>query len=46
MEKALEVLRQAIQDAEEFGMVRTEDGTVITGAVLSEHGIVLVTETD
>ncbi|WP_277871996.1 hypothetical protein [Enterovibrio norvegicus] len=44
MEQALEALRQAIQDAEEFGLVRTEDGTVITGAMPSEDGIVLVRE--
>ncbi|WP_256549390.1 hypothetical protein [Photobacterium sp. CCB-ST2H9] len=44
MENALEALRDAIQEAEAFGVVRTEDGTPITGAVSSEHGIVLVTE--
>lgn len=41
MEKALEDLRAAIQNAEQFGLVRTENGTVITGAIESEHGIVL-----
>ncbi|AGG58146.1 hypothetical protein AB4453_11110 [Vibrio atlanticus] len=39
---ALEVLRDAIQNAEQFGLVRTENGKVITGAVDSEHGFVLV----
>ena len=34
-------LRYAIQEAEQFGMVRTVNGKVITGAVASEHGIVL-----
>ncbi|OXX29104.1 hypothetical protein [Vibrio sp. V08_P9A1T1] len=42
MKKVLEALRTAIQDAEEFGLVRTENGTVITGAMESEHGIMLV----
>ncbi|MBJ4025538.1 hypothetical protein JGD41_23970, partial [Salmonella enterica subsp. enterica serovar Derby] len=37
-------LREAIQAAEEFGLVRTEDGQVITGAQLSEHGVILVKE--
>ena len=40
-EQALENLRVAIQDAEQFGLVRTENGQVITGAVKSENGIVL-----
>lgn len=40
----LERLRDAIQGAEELGLVRTEDGTVITGAVKSDDGIVLVRE--
>lgn len=44
IEETLEALRAAIQDAEQFGLVRTEDGKVITGAVESEHGIVLVAE--
>jgi len=34
-------LREAIQDAEEYGLVRTENGQVLTGAVESEHGVVL-----
>lgn len=34
-------LRVAIQDAEPFGLVRTENGQVITGASESEQGIVL-----
>ena len=45
MKKALEQLRKAIQNAEQFGLVRTESGQVITGAVESENGIVL-TEDD
>lgn len=44
MNEALEALRTAIQNAEKFGLVRTENGTVVTGAVGSEHGIVLVNE--
>ncbi|MBV7264356.1 hypothetical protein KCG43_20300 [Photobacterium sp. WH24] len=44
MDKALEALRVAIQNAEEYGLVRTEDGAVITGAVASENGFVLVRE--
>jgi hypothetical protein len=39
--KALEDLRVAIQNAEQFGLVRTENGQVITGAIDSENGIVL-----
>ncbi|MCA2497800.1 hypothetical protein ACXIUH_08865 [Vibrio parahaemolyticus] len=38
---ALENLRDAIQQAEQFGLVRTESGQVITGAVSSDDGIVL-----
>ncbi len=34
-------LRVAIQEAEPYGLVRTENGQVITGAVESDHGIVL-----
>jgi len=34
-------LREAIQDAEAYGLVRTENGLVILGAVDSEHGFVL-----
>lgn len=37
----LENLRQAIQDAEEFGIVRTESGQVITGAVFLDGSVVL-----
>ena len=39
--KVLEDLRVAIQNAEQFGLVRTESGQVITGAIDSEDGIVL-----
>lgn len=41
---AVLALRNAIQVAEEFGLVRTESGQVITGANVSENGIVLVKE--
>ncbi|EKO3922815.1 hypothetical protein GCS56_000032 [Vibrio metschnikovii] len=40
--KAVEELRIAIQNAEQFGLVRTEDGSVITGAIEAEFGIMLV----
>ncbi|EQB9053815.1 hypothetical protein ACYVOS_003699 [Vibrio cholerae] len=43
-EHALEVLRDAIQNAEQFGLVRAENGQVITGAIDSEDGFVLVEE--
>ncbi|ELI1839011.1 hypothetical protein RQV73_001678 [Vibrio fluvialis] len=43
-QKAMELLRDAIQNAEQFGLVRTESGQVITGAIDSENGIVLVEE--
>ncbi|MGR5465305.1 hypothetical protein ACPV5G_20420 [Photobacterium damselae] len=35
-------LREAIQAAEPFGLVRTMNGGVITGAIDSEHGVILV----
>ncbi|EJL6536061.1 3'-5' exoribonuclease [Vibrio cholerae] len=38
----VESMRIAIQSAEELGLVRTEDGTVITGAIETECGLVLV----
>ncbi|EID4424909.1 hypothetical protein LBY41_003178 [Vibrio vulnificus] len=41
---ALEALRDAIQNAEQFGLVRTDDGKVITGAKDSGQGFVLVEE--
>ena len=41
MDIVLENLRQAIQDAEKFGLLRTENGHVITGAVESPDGIIL-----
>jgi hypothetical protein len=44
-EKRKEVLlklRQAIQDAEFYGLVRTENGLVILGALDSEYGFILV----
>lgn len=40
----VESVREAIQMAEELGQVRTEDGTVITGAIETATGIVLVKE--
>ena len=40
----VEKVRVAIQEAEELGLVRTEDGTVITGAIDTPDGIVLVKE--
>ncbi|ELE2164745.1 hypothetical protein RC856_001422 [Vibrio fluvialis] len=43
-QKALELLRNAIQNAEQFGLVRIENGQVITGAVDSENGFVLIEE--
>ncbi|WP_417585324.1 hypothetical protein [Nitrincola sp.] len=46
MQKAVEALREAIQEAEQFGLVRTEDGSVITGAVATEHGVMLVEDGD
>jgi hypothetical protein len=39
--EVIERLRGAIQDAEQFGLVRTEADCVITGAIESEHGIIL-----
>lgn len=41
MSAALEAIRAAIQGAEAFGLVRTEDGSVITGAIATEFGVVL-----
>ncbi|CAH0531858.1 hypothetical protein CTH30272_04106 [Allocatenococcus thiocycli] len=41
LKAVLENLRDAIQQAEQFGLLRTESGQVITGAVSSEDGIVL-----
>ncbi|EJC6931189.1 hypothetical protein [Vibrio parahaemolyticus] len=43
-ELALMRLREAIQEAEVFGLVRTESGQVITGAVITDDGVVLVEE--
>ncbi|WP_243032989.1 hypothetical protein [Vibrio cincinnatiensis] len=43
-EHALETLRDAIQNAEQFGLVRTESGQLITGAIDSESGFVLIEE--
>ncbi|CAH0528294.1 hypothetical protein CTH30272_01969 [Allocatenococcus thiocycli] len=43
-EQVLMRLREAIQEAEVFGLVRTESGQVITGAVITDDGVVLVEE--
>ncbi|EIY4766820.1 hypothetical protein MM188_003202 [Vibrio cholerae] len=42
--KILDSLRQAIQDAEQYGQVRTENGDVITGAAWTPNGLILVKE--
>lgn len=39
--RAVMGLREAIQDAEPYGLVRTESGQALTGAIESEHGVVL-----
>ncbi len=44
MNTVLENLRVAIQEAEAFGLVRTESGQVITGAVEAEGSVVLTEE--
>lgn len=36
-EELLEVIRNAIQEAEDYGLCRFEDGTVITGAKWDEE---------
>ncbi|SHO57876.1 hypothetical protein [Vibrio quintilis] len=41
IKQVVENLREAIQQAEQFGLVRTENGQVITGAIVSENSIVL-----
>lgn len=42
---ALEALRNAVQQAEAFGMVYTSHGELITGAVIDDNGaIILVSE--
>lgn len=35
-------LRQAIQEAEEYGLVCTEDGTVITSAIVGQSGSIVL----
>ena len=40
-EDVLHDLREAIQNAEQFGLVRTENGQVVKGAIDSEDGIIL-----
>lgn len=42
VQEAAILLREAIQAVESFGLVRTQDGSVVTGALASEHGVVLV----
>lgn len=44
LDKVTMNMREAILAAEEFGVVRTQDGSVITGALASEHGVMLVKE--
>ncbi|HGF7190609.1 TPA: hypothetical protein AB5F24_000945 [Vibrio cholerae] len=44
--QALMQLREAIQDAEQFGLLRTQDGKVITGALDNELGFELVGDED
>lgn len=39
----VEKLREAIQEAEEYGLVRTEDDTVITGAIIGKSGSIILT---
>ena len=41
-QEALENLREAIQIAEDYGMVWSDDSGKVTGAVDSEHGFILV----
>jgi hypothetical protein len=41
VDKVLENIRLAIQEAENFGLVRTESGQVITGAIESPDGVIL-----
>ena len=43
-QEVLENLRDAIQQAEQFGLLRTENDEVITGAIDSIHGLILVRE--
>lgn len=42
IEKVIENLRDAIQQAEQFGLVRTECGAVITDAIVSDNSVVLI----
>lgn len=41
---ALEALRDAIQVSKEFGLLRTADGIVVTGAIDNENGFTLVNQ--
>ncbi|AUG88386.1 hypothetical protein PQC39_gp022 [Vibrio phage Vp_R1] len=43
-EEVLFKLRDAIQEAEKWGLVRTEDGTVITGAIVDKDGGITLVE--
>ncbi len=43
-EKVLENLRDAIQQAENFGLVRDEEGQPLTGVKDTEHGFVVTQE--
>lgn len=40
----VENLRVVIQEAEEFGLLRTESGQVITGAIKDPEGGITLTE--
>lgn len=44
LQETLDRLRVAIQDAEYYGMVYTESGELITGAIYDGKSIVLVQE--
>lgn len=40
-QQALEKLREAIQEAEQFGLVRDENGKPLTGVVDTKDGFVI-----
>lgn len=39
---AIEALRDAIQQCEEFGMVRDSSGKVVTGAIICDDGSIQI----
>lgn len=43
IKESLENLRNAIQDAEQFGLIRTQNGGVVTGAI-EENGSIVLTK--